>query len=148
MLAARLGTPNVERDILKSLTAKQFRGWEIFESLYPMICEERMDYRIASVVQILHNIHRGEKQKALPIKDFILKFGEQEEKPKQTLKTQWNMLELLAAMHANEGPRVPTVVEFKYPTAADPEPPATPALELGLTTSEQTALDKARAAMK
>lgn len=149
MLALRLGKLNVERDILQGLTAKQFRGWEMFEELYPMICEERMDYRIASIVQMLHNINRGKDQQALPLKDFVLKFGEQEEKPKQTLKTQWTMLELLAAMHANDGPRAPKVIEFKYPTPDEPttELIAVP-LEPAVSESEQDALARARAAMK
>lgn len=131
MLALRLGRPHVERDILRGLTAREFRGWEMFESLYPMIGMERLDYNVAAITQILHNINRAKGQKALPLKDFVLKFGEQEEKPRQTPKQQFTMLEYLAHMHANDGPTTPKVVEFAYPDPA-----------------EADAVEKARAALK
>jgi hypothetical protein len=131
MLALRLGKLHVERDVLRGLTAKEFRGWEMFENLYPMIGMERLDYNVAAVLQMLHNINRAKGQKALPLKDFVLKFGEQEEKPRQTSKQQFTMLEYLAHMHANEGQGPAKVVEFKYPDPA-----------------EHDAVEKARAALK
>lgn len=131
MLALRLGRPHVERDILRGLTAKEFRGWEIFEFLYPMIGMERLDYGLAAITQMLHNIYRAKGTKALPLKDFVLKFGEQEEKPRQTSQQQFTMLQYLAHMHANEGQGPSKVVEFAYPAQA-----------------EQDAVEKARAALK
>ncbi len=69
----------------------------------------RADYRTASIVQMLYNINRGKNQKALELKDFILTFGEQEQKPKQTPEQQFAILKVLAAMHANDQPGVPHV---------------------------------------
>jgi len=126
----RLGKVNVERDILRAITAKQFRGWEHFDELYPMIGEDRTDYRIASIVQILYNINRGKDQKALPISDFVLKFDGDDEKKrqKQTADQQFRIMQLWAAAMASDGPAVPKVIE--------------------VGSQEQDALDKARAAMK
>jgi len=102
-LAVKLGKVNVERDILRALTAKQFRGWEHFEELYPSIGEERLDYRLAAIVQMLYNINRGKDQKALSIQDFLL-FAEKEKKPEQTPEQKFKILQLWAAAMANDGP--------------------------------------------
>jgi hypothetical protein len=104
----RLGILHVERDILRGLTAKELRGWEMYHELEPF-GEERADYRAASIVQMLYNINRGKNQKALELKDFLLAFGEQEPKQKQTPEQQFAILKVLAAMHANDVPTVPHV---------------------------------------
>ena len=59
------GELNVEA-MLRRLTAKQFRMWEIYSELEPF-GELRADYRAASIVQMIYNVNRGEKQKALPL---------------------------------------------------------------------------------
>jgi hypothetical protein len=71
--------------------------------------EERADYRTASIVQMLYNVNRSSKSKALELKDFLLSFGEQEPKPKQTPEQQFAILKVLAAMHANDEPGIPRV---------------------------------------
>jgi len=111
----RLGIVNVERDILRGLTAKQFRGWEIYYELEPFN-EERADYRAASICATLANVNRGKNQRPYKTEDFLLRFGDrgEEERPKQTRQQQWEMLKLLAAMHAND---VPVVVA---PSIAEP----------------------------
>lgn len=97
----RLGIVNVERDILRCLTAKQFRGWQHYFELE--ISEDlRADYRAASIVQILYNINRGKGQQALTLEECLLKFGEQPEKQQQTPGQQFAMLKVLAAMHAGD----------------------------------------------
>jgi hypothetical protein len=72
--------------------------------------ELRDDYRTASIVQVLCNINRAKGQQPLKLDECLLKFGEQEEKPKQTVQQQLAMLKILAAMHATEV-EVPTVTE-------------------------------------
>ena len=85
---------------MRSLTAKQFRAWEIVNELDPFT-EERDDYRFASIVQMLFNINRGKGQKALPLGDFVLKWAP-EEKQKQTPEQQFAMLKILAAMSGGD----------------------------------------------
>ena len=105
-MAARFGILHVERDVLRGLTAKQFRGWEHYYELEPEE-EIRADYRAASIVQILYNINRGKGQKALTLEEALLKFGGAAEKPKQTAEQQFAILKVLAAMHANDVPEGP-----------------------------------------
>jgi hypothetical protein len=111
-LAVRLGILHVERDILQGLTAKEFRGWEMYCGLEPF-GETRDDFRTASIVQMLYNVNRGAKQKALPLKDFVLTFGESEdEKPKrQTWQQQLAIMKMMAAAYATDAPTVPNVTE-------------------------------------
>jgi hypothetical protein len=96
--------------MLRHLTAAQFRGWEHYYELEPDV-EIRADYRAASIVQILYNINRGKGQKALTLEEALLKFGEVEEKPKQTVEQQFSILKVLAVMHANDTPEGPRSVE-------------------------------------
>lgn len=122
---------HVERDILRGLTAEQFRRWEMYAELDPFD-EVRADYRAASIVQMLYNLNRSKQSQPGKLQDFLLKFGDIDDKPKQTPKQQIAMLKLLAAMHANEAP----VVQV---TEDGPKIEPTPA--------EQAALDAARKAM-
>lgn len=97
----RLGILHVERDVLFGLTAKQFRAWQHYFELEPFD-ETRQDYRIASIVQMLYNVNRGKNSPVGKLQDFVLKFGEQEERPKQTTQQQLSLLQVLAHMHAND----------------------------------------------
>lgn len=135
----RLGVANVEQDILRRLTFRQLRGWEHADEIDSLVdVELRMDYRIASIVQMLHNIHRGKGQKALPLKDFVLQFGEPEEKKRQSPEQQFQMLKLLSAMHAQDVP-VSKVIDMN-PHLAQPLK--------DVTAAEVSAIEKARAAIK
>ena len=121
---------HVERDVLFGLTAKQFRAWQHYFELEPFD-ETRQDYRIASIVQMLYNVNRGKNSPAGRLQDFVLKFGEQEEKSQQTTQQQFSLLQILAHMHSSE------------PT---PEPQKT--ISEGPSEEEiAAALDKARKAM-
>ena len=60
--------------MLRSLTAKQFAEWEHYARLEPF-SELRQDIRIASIVQMLHNVN---VKKGRPLTDFILKFEQEE----------------------------------------------------------------------
>jgi hypothetical protein len=107
-MAVRLGIENVERRILKGLTAKQFADWWHYAQLEPFD-ETRADYRAASIVAMIANVNRGKKDKAFTLEDTVLRFGEREEKekPNQTPAQQFAMLKILAAMHAHDGPAAP-----------------------------------------
>lgn len=94
----KLGLPNVDA-LGRSLTAKQFRGWEHYAELEPF-SEVRQDYRVASIVQMLANVNRGAKQKAYTIQDFLLKFEPGEEKPrKQPWEEQLMWAKIIARAH-------------------------------------------------
>lgn len=88
------GELDVEAMLLR-LTAKQFRNWEIYYDLEPF-GEMRADYRAASITQMLYNVNRGSKQKALPITEFLLKY-DADPPPKQD---QLALMRVLAAAHA------------------------------------------------
>ncbi len=61
------------RALLRRTSAKRFIGWEHYFAL-EFDRELRADYRAASIVQIIANVNRGEKQKAYSVEDFLLKF--------------------------------------------------------------------------
>lgn len=80
----------------------------MYDEIEPLT-ERRQDWRNAHIVQMLYNtMGRGERDKARPLKDFILHFDGEEgdvKKPvrTQSLTQQAQMLHVLAAMHANDG---------------------------------------------
>lgn len=92
-MAVKLGIVNVDRDILRGITAKQFRDWQHYASLEPFD-ETRADYRAASIVSMIYNVNRGKDDKVMTIEDARLKF-EQSEKRKQTWQDQLYMLKLI-----------------------------------------------------
>lgn len=94
-MAVRLGRVNVDA-LLRSLTAKQFIEWQHYAEMEPF-SEVRADYRAASIVQMIANVNRGAKQKALKIEDVLLKFGEQEPRKPQS----WQEKLAIAHMVAN-----------------------------------------------
>ena len=136
-----LGQWNVEA-LLRRMTSKQFRAWEMYYEVEPF-GELRADYRAASIVQILFNVNRGKDQKPITLDECLLKFGEPlQEKKKQTPQQQFNLLKLLAAMHAGEPDPAPRVLQFPAPEQpAEPQPPLTPE-------AVEAELAKARAAMQ
>lgn len=103
----KLGILHVERDILKGLTAKEFRAWEMYCELEPFT-ETRQDYRVASILHLLYNMNRGKDAPAKQLKDFLLSFDAPEEDPKPETQEQKNarllaVVKVLSAMHANDG---------------------------------------------
>jgi hypothetical protein len=76
--------------MLRSLTAKQFREWELFAEIEPftVFSELRADYRAASIVQMIANVNRGKKQRGYPLKEFLLQFNEPERATRQTWQQQ------------------------------------------------------------
>lgn len=98
-MAVRLGVWDVAV-IARGLTAKKFFEWEAYAQLEPFD-ERRADYRAASIVTMLANLHRGKDQKAYSLEDFVLKFSEQAPKRKQTPEEQFKILQLWAAAFAS-----------------------------------------------
>lgn len=73
--------------MLRAMNHKQFLGWECYARLEPF-AEWRMDYRMGHIVQALLNVNLGKDQKAYELKDIVLKFDDQEPKPKMTIQQQ------------------------------------------------------------
>jgi len=101
-MAVRLGRANVDA-LGRSLTAKQFMGWEHYAQLEPFN-ELRDDYRFASIVQILANLYRAKNQRPYSLQDFVLQFGEPEEAKKttQTPEQQEMMMRLIMGVPLKE----------------------------------------------
>lgn len=87
--------------LLRRITGAQFREWQAYYELEPF-GEVRADLRAASITQMLYNVNRGKNQRALPLKDFLLKFEADEHEPKQTWQTQWAVVKALAKAHTTD----------------------------------------------
>lgn len=98
-LGVRLGIVNVERDIVRGLTAKQFRLWQHYATLEPFD-EMRADLRAASIVQMIHAVNRGKGQKALTLKEAMLNFELAEEKASARRYDPQTPAEMLAVLKA------------------------------------------------
>ena len=92
----KLGQPSVNR-MLRNMTYKEFREWMVFAELEPFD-EVRQDYRIASIVAAIYNVHRGKNQRAVALKDVKIKFGD-EEVTKQSVKEQMAMAQMAIATY-------------------------------------------------
>lgn len=96
----------MERDILYGLSAKQFRGWELFAELEPFEfhTELRADYRTASITQMIANVNRDSRKPAYKLADCMLKFekdsgSEEPVQKRQTWQEQLNLLTVWARVH-------------------------------------------------
>lgn len=108
-LALKLGRSNVD-EMLRSMTAVQFREWIEFYRLEPF-GEDREDLRIATVVQVLMNVHRDSKRRRQPysILDCVLAGGDLPAPgaPRPAARQSWQEMKLIAMMAAaqSEPPR-------------------------------------------
>ena len=84
------------------LTAKQFRNWEIYDSLEP-IGGLRGDYQAAQIAAMIYNRSRGKDQRALTINDCLLPFHLQLPKPQQTWQQMKSMAYMIALAYNAEG---------------------------------------------
>ena len=93
----RLGYANVDA-MLRGMTVMQFFEWVTYAELEPFD-EVRDDYRAASIVAMIANMNRDTKRhpSAIPLTDFVLKFGVDTTKPK---KQTWQEQKLIAAQFA------------------------------------------------
>jgi hypothetical protein len=73
-LALALGYASPRR-MLREMTRQEWQDWRQFLSVEPFE-SVRMDYRIASVVQILANVNRGKNQQPVKLEDCIIRFGD------------------------------------------------------------------------
>lgn len=72
----------------RSLTAKQFMGWEAYASLEPF-GQDHWDSLFASIVQMIHNMAVDVKHRK-PLDEFRLQYKEVEDKPVQSpIKQTW-----------------------------------------------------------
>lgn len=100
----KLGVVDPEEDILRALTYRKLRQWQhYFELEVPE--EVKADYRAAMIMQIMANLWgRGKGKPAYRVSDFLPKWVIEEEKTPSTPDQLWKKLNILAAMHANDGP--------------------------------------------
>lgn len=99
-MAVRLGRVNVDA-MLRSLTAKQFVEWEAYARLEPF-SEMRADWRAASIRQMIHNVAVEEKNQK-DIEHFLLKWKEEENKPKQTWQQKKSIAYAICAAYEAKG---------------------------------------------
>lgn len=65
--------PNVDA-LGRSLTAKQWRGWEAYFEIRGPLGELRADYRAATIRKTLADLHRPEGHEGYATETFLLKF--------------------------------------------------------------------------
>lgn len=110
---------NVNRDIMRDLTAKELLGWEAYAQVEPfnVDIEARADARAASIVQMLYNVNRGKGQAALKLGDAMLKFNEVkgDGAKRYSPQTQQEMLSVLKALSVMQN----TIVANNVPEAKD-----------------------------
>ena len=109
-LAAALGILEVEARIIRGTTAKQFRLWEIYDSIEP-VGGTRLDILAAQITAMIFNMAVDKKHRK-PIADFILRWDgktaeeKMEELPKMpdgTIVTEQVWIAMnIAAMNAAE----------------------------------------------
>jgi hypothetical protein len=92
----KLGRVDVER-MLRSMSATQFRAWVSYAELEPFD-ETRADRRAALIAWMLAEINRDRKKRpsAWKIEDFLLKYGDDITRRRQTWQEQ--QANLLAAL--------------------------------------------------
>lgn len=90
--------------MLSEISTRQFNEWRAYADLEPFD-EVRADYRAASIVNALANIHRKKGQPVIPLESCRVKFGP-EEKPQQTpeqARAQTRLtLEMLTALYGTK----------------------------------------------
>jgi hypothetical protein len=96
----KLGKANVDK-MLRKLTAKQFRDWEIYASLEPFN-ELRQDYRIASLAVLHANLHRDPKTTPYTIEQFLLNFEQKAPKQGNTRDMQIMMIKAIANLYSSK----------------------------------------------
>jgi len=98
-LAVKLGIADVGA-LAKSLTAKELADWMTYGEIEPFD-EVRDDYRFALLCQLTANLHRDPNKSAYKLKDFLLKFEndelmEPELEPQQSWEEQESILRFMA----------------------------------------------------
>lgn len=90
------------KKLARSMTAKQFVGWELYMRMEPFD-QMRDDYRAASIVMMIHNMAVDPKYRK-DIDHFLLKYKETERpvvrKADPDAMPQWQMHKQAATMFA------------------------------------------------
>lgn len=84
--------------MLREMSIRQFRDWVRYAELDPFD-EQRMDYRIASVVAAVVNSQRSRKQRKMKLSEALLRFGDASDKRNQRKQT-WQEQLMIAKMYA------------------------------------------------
>lgn len=84
--------------MLQGMTVHEFRRWRAYYDLEPF-GEERADFRAASIVQTLVAIHRKRGTKVKPIRDFVLKWGDD---AAGAGRKTWQQMKAIGAMIAGK----------------------------------------------
>jgi hypothetical protein len=93
----KLGRVNVDA-MLRSLTAAQFQEWIEYAKLEPFD-ETRADYRAAQIAQMILAVNMDRKKHKLPgLNELVLKFEQEQAKPKQDWRQMKETARLIAEM--------------------------------------------------
>lgn len=90
----KLGRANVDA-LLRSLTAKQFLEWEMYARLEPF-AEIQMDYRFASICQVIANVNRGKDQAPFKLEDFRLRWSDEGREGPVKAPAPWERMKSIA----------------------------------------------------
>jgi hypothetical protein len=86
--------------MLRSITAKQWTELKAYKSLHPFR-EVREDYRAASIVAMIYNMAGKMGKNPLPIREFLLPFGEDpEDRGQRNIDQMERMMKLIALAYS------------------------------------------------
>lgn len=99
-LAVKLGKSSVTA-MLRGMTSIEWRDWQIYLSLAP-VGEERADIRAAQICQTIVNMWRDTKEhpQPIPLKDFLLRFGDDDDTPKKPVEEKQSVDEIFGHVSA------------------------------------------------
>lgn len=86
--------------MLREMSWPQFAEWIAYSQI-ERFDEVRADLRAASICAMLANIHRNTKKRAQPfnVSDFLLSFGEETPKRRQTWQEQKMIAQMIVAAY-------------------------------------------------
>ncbi len=86
--------------MLKSMTVQDLESWRAYYELEPSF-DQRADWLFASVQAMIHNSPR-EKKHQKPVREFLLKFETQEDRPKvPEWQRQKALMQMIITTHNN-----------------------------------------------
>lgn len=83
--------------MLRGMSAKQFREWQMFVQLEPFE-EDRTPYRFALITQILANANRNSKKRPTPftLDECTFRFGDEPRPQAMEKKRDWQSMKSVA----------------------------------------------------
>jgi len=95
--------------MLRSISAEQFKEWQIFEQLEPFESEKNA-YRFALLTRILANVYRDPKKRSEPwsLDDCMYKFGDDpvENPAPVSRQKDWRLMKSIAQSIAQDRSRL------------------------------------------